>query len=91
MNKSVYQLLKEMCEIGSDYEEDFINWCFDNICRPDCNVECNNYYVEGPEIKNILGCFVNKYTEKEAYTILNTIKQRVDANYCWEGEWKNII
>lgn len=84
MSKSVYDLLKEM--IDSDYEECFVNWCFDNICRPDCDVECNEHYIEGPEIKNILGCFIMKYNNKDAYSILNILKQRFEKGYCWEDK-----
>jgi hypothetical protein len=73
--------------LNSDYEEDFINYFFNLHCCRKCGVECNNHYIEGPELINMIGCLVWHYDERKIIEILNRIKQKCDRNYYWDKKW----
>ena len=61
--------------------EDFCNWVFENVCKPDCGVECNDRYIEGPEFKNMIGCFLLKYTEEQALSIFSWLLDHPAEEY----------
>lgn len=61
--------------------EDFVNWVFVNICKPNCGVICNDHYIDGPEFKNMIGCFLLKYSEDEAKKILDWLLKNPNLEY----------
>jgi len=87
---TTHELIQQV--ISDDYQEDFVNYFFDCYCRPVCAVECNNYYVEGPEIKDILGCCILHFKdENKLRHILKKIISRIDNGFAWDRGWKKII
>jgi len=88
---TTYELIQKI--ISDDYQDDFINYFFDRHCRPKCGVECNNHYIEGPEIKDILGCCILYFeNEKLFINFAKKIIDNVDNGYAWEGGigWKKL-
>lgn len=82
---TAYELLQKL--ITDDYNEDFINYFHDYYCIPECGVECNDHYIEGAEIKDILGCCILHYTnEIDFVTMANTIIEKVNDDYYWNNK-----
>lgn len=78
----VYEVLREIVN-DEGLAEDFVNSFFETDCVPECRVECNNHYTEGPELEVCIGCFVKKYMENEALKYLTKIAE--------ENDWHNYI
>jgi len=87
---NMHSLIKKVT--GEDYQEDFINYFHSIYCIPEYGCECNEHYIEGADLKDILGCCIVKHSEKEAIDIINTVIDNVDKEYYWEGAigWKKI-
>ena len=90
MKGRIYENLRKVLYEENGYQEDFVNCFFNRMCQKICGVQCNEHYPEGPECKNMAGCFVMQFDTKQAEDFLDEIFDKVDSGYLWDDGWKKI-